>query len=132
MFDIRRLARLLVALGRFNNALPLWQRISVPSVLSEDTKHLLECASRLNRHEVMLDTFRKLREAGAIDRTRLDSELSLLELYDTDAAIKVLEQEISQRPDDKELKLRRSMLGLALDRDDLVDQDLSSSHPETL
>ncbi len=126
VFDIRRLARLLVALGRFNNALPLWQRISVPSVLSEDTKHLLECASRLNRHEVMLDTFRKLREAGAIDRTLLDSELSLLELYDTDAAIKILEQEISQRPDDKELKLRRSMLGLALDRDDLVDQDLSS------
>ena len=105
------------ALGRFNDALPLWQRISVPSVLSEDTKHLLECASRLNRHGIMLDTFRKLREAGAIDRTLLDSELSLLELYDTDAAIKILDQEISQRPDDKELKLRRSMLGLALDRD---------------
>ena len=126
VFDIRRLARLLVALGRFNNALPLWQRISVPNVLSEDTKHLLECASRLNRHGIMLDTFRKLREAGAIDRTLLDSELSLLELYDTDAAIKILEQEISQRPDDKKLKLRRSILGLTLDRDDLVDQDLAS------
>ena len=74
----------------------------------------------------MLDTFRKLREAGAIDRTLLDSELSLLEVYDTDAAIKILDQEISQRPDDKELKLRRSMLGLALDRADLVDKDPSS------
>ena len=126
VFDIRRLARLLFALGRFNDALPLWQRISVPSVLSEDTNHLLECASRLNRHEIMLDTFRKLREAGAIDRTLLDSELSLLEVYDTDAAIKILDQEISQQSDDKELKLRRSMLGLALDRADLVDQDPSS------
>ena len=126
VFDIRRLARLLFALGRFNDALPLWQRISVPSVLSEDTNHLLECASRLNRHEIMLDTFRQLREAGAIDRTLLDSELSLLEVYDTDAAIKILDQEISQRPDDKELKLRRSMLGLALDRADLVDKDPSS------
>ena len=126
VFDIRRLARLLVALGRFNDALPLWQRISIPNVLSEDTKHLLECASRLNRHGIMLDTFRELREAGAIDRTLLDSELSLLELYDNDAAIKILELEISQQPDDKELKLRRSMLGLALDRADLVDQDLSS------
>ena len=126
VFDIRRLARLLVALGRFNNALHLWQRISVPSVLSEDTKHLLECASRLNRHGIMLDTFRKLREAGAIDRTLLENELSLLEVYDTDAATKILKDEISQRPDDTELKLRRSMLGLALDRDDLVDQDPSS------
>ncbi len=126
VFDIRRLARLLFALGRFNDALPLWQQISVPSVLSEDTKHLLECASRLNRHEIMLDTFRKLRKAGAIDRTLLDSELSLLEVYDTDAAIKILDQEISRWPDDKDLKLRRSMLGLALDRADLVDKDPSS------
>ena len=126
VFDIRRLARLLSALGRFNDALPLWQRISVPSVLSEDTKHLLECAGRLNRHKIMLDTFRKLREAGAIDRTLLENELSLLEVYDTDAATKILKDEISQRPDDTELKLRRSMLGLALDRPDLVDQDPSS------
>ena len=65
VFDVRRLARLLGTLGRFNDALPLWQRISVPSVLSEDTKHLLECASRLNRHEIMLHTFRKLRENGS-------------------------------------------------------------------
>ena len=126
VFGIRRLARLLSALGRFNDALPLLQRISVPGVLSEDTRHLLECANRLNRHEIMLDTFRNLRESGAIDRTLLDSELSLLELYDTDAAIKILEDEISLTTDDTELKLRRSILGLALDRDDLVDPDPSS------
>ncbi len=126
VFDMRRLARLLFNLGRFNDALPLWQRISVPSVLSEDTRALLECARRLNRHEIMLDTFKKLRKAGAIDRTLLENELSLLEMYDTDAAIKILDEEISQRLDDTELKLRRSILGLALDRADLVDQDPSS------
>ena len=74
----------------------------------------------------MLDTFRDLRKAGAIDRTLLDSELSLLEIYDTDVAIKILEDEIGLRPDDTDLKLRRSILGLALDRDDLVDPDPSS------
>ena len=124
--DVRRLARLLFDIGRFNDALPLWQRISIPGVLSEDTRHLLECANHLNRHEIMLDTFRELREVGAIDRTLLDIELSLLEVYDTDAAIKVLEEEISKRSDDVELILRRSMLGLALDRVDLVDQDPSN------
>ena len=126
VFDIRRLARLLSAIGRFNDALPLLQRIFVPGVLSEDTRHLLDCASRLNRHEIMLDTFSSLREAGAIDRKLLDSELSLLEMYDVDEATKILDEEISQRPDDTELKLRRSMLGLAIDRADLVDQDPSS------
>ncbi len=125
-FDVRRLALLLSALGRFNDALSLWQRVAVLNVLSSDTRHLLECASRLDRHEVMLETFGKLRQAGAIDRTLLDSELSLLEMYDIDNAIKILDQEITQRPEDKELKLRRSMLGLALDRADLVDQDPSS------
>ena len=126
LFEMRRLARLLFDLGRFSDALPLFQRISAPRVLSEDTRGLLACASRLDRHEIMLDTFRKLREAGAVDRTLLDNELSLLEMYDTDAAIKILNEEINQRPDDTKLKLRRSMLGLALDRADLVDQDPSS------
>ena len=124
--DVRRLALLLYVLGRFNDALPLWQRISAPGVLSADTRYLLECAGRLNRHEIMLHTFGRLRETGAIDRTLLDSELSLLEMYDTDAAIEILGEEIIQRPDDTELKLRRSMLGLALDRADLVDQTPSS------
>ena len=47
-------------------------------------------------------------------------------MYDSDAAIKILNEEIGQRPDDTELKFRRSILGLALDRDDLVDQDPSN------
>lgn len=124
--DVRRLALLLFALRRLHDALLLWQRIAVPNVLSADTRHLLDCARRLNRHDVMLETFRKLRQAGAIDRTLLDNELSFFERYDTDTAIQILNEEISRRPEDKTLKLRRSKLGLALDRADLVDQDPSS------
>ena len=124
--DVRRLAQLLFALGRFNDALPLWQRVAVPNVLSSDTKHLLECAGRLDKHDIMLDTFRELRQAGVADRTLLDNELSLLEMYDTDRAIEILNEEIRRQPEGKALKLRRSRLGLALDRPDLVDQDPSS------
>lgn len=123
VFEVRRLARLFSAMGRFNDALPLWQRIAVPKVLSQDTRYLLDCASRLNRHEVLLNTFGKLREEGAIDRTLLDNELSLLVMYDTEKALRILDEEIKQRSDDEELKLKRSMLGLALDRDDLVDRN---------
>ena len=125
-FDVRRLALLLSALGRFHDALPLWQRIAVPNVLSSDMKHLLDCAGQLNRHDIMLETFRKLRQAGVTDRTLLDNELSLLEVYDTDSAIEILNEEISRRPEDKALKLTRSRLGLALDRADLLDREPSN------
>ncbi len=125
-FDVRRLALLLFALERFNDALPLWKRIAVPNVLSSDTKHLLDCAGQLDRHDIMLKTFRELRQAGVTDRTLLDNELSLLEMYDTNRAIEILNEEISQRPEDKVLKLWRLRLGLALDRTDLVDHDPSS------
>ena len=124
--DVRRLAQLLFALGRFHDALPLWQRITVPNVLSSDTKHLLECAGRLDRHDIMLETFRELRQAGVTDRILLDNELSLLEMYDTDSAIEILNEEISRQPEDKALKLRRSRLGLMLDQPDLVEHDPSS------
>ena len=46
-----------------------------------------------------------------------------LRIYDTDAAIGGLNQEIDRCPSDEELKLRRSILGLELDRTDLIDQD---------
>lgn len=124
--DVRRLALLLFVLRRLHDALLLWQRIAVPNVLSADTRHLLDCARRLNRHDVMLETFRKLRQADAINRTLLDNELSFFERYDTDTAIQILNEEISRRPEDKALKLRRSRLGLRLDRADLVDQEPSS------
>ena len=126
VFEIRWLALLLFELKRFEDALPLWQRITVPNVLSSDTKNLLRCADQLNRHEIMLDIFKKLRQAGVTDRKLIYKELSLLEQYDSDKAIKILDEEISRRPDDKELKLERSWLGLALGKPELIDQDLSS------
>ena len=122
-YDLRRLAILLSELSRHADALPLWQRISAPDSLSTDTKNLLVCASHLARHEVLLETLRNLRKAGQIDRELLDHELRLLEMYDTEKAILVLNEEIAKRPQDKELKLRRSWLGLSQDRDDLVDKD---------
>ena len=122
-FDLRRLAVLLESLGRFDEALPLWQGIADPTVLSSDTRSLLECASRLHRHEVMMAVFRKLREAGQSDRELLEHEITLLEIYDTDEAIRILNDEVAKREEDGALRLRRSWLGLSLDRQDLVDRD---------
>lgn len=126
VFEIRRLALLLSELKRFGDALPLWQRIAVPNAFYFDTMNLLQCADQLNKHGIMLDIFEKLRQAGASNRNLLHKELSLLEQYDTDKAIKILDEEISRRPNDKELKLERSWMGLALDKPELIDRDPSS------
>ena len=123
--DIRRIARLLWVLGRLNDTLPLLQRIYIPGVLSDDTRLLLQISSHLKRDEIMLNIFSDLRRSGATDRSLLRSEVSLLKLYDTDAAIRILEQEISCDPSDTHLRLERSLIGMALDRDDLVDTDPS-------
>ena len=125
-FEVRRVALLLSELKRFEDVLPLWQRIAFPNVLSSDTKHLLQCADQLNKHGIMLDIFEKLRQAGATDRNLLYKELSLLQQYDTDKAIEILDEEISRQPGDKELKLERSWMGLALGKPELIDQDPSS------
>ena len=124
--DIRRLARLLWVLGRFNDALPLLRRICVPGVLSDDTRLLLEISSRLHRHDIMLDVFAKLRESGVSDPTLFDSELSLFQIYDTDTALTILEDEIKLRPDNMDLRLERSIMGISLDRPDLIDPDPSN------
>lgn len=126
VFEIRRLALLLFELKRFGDALPLWQRIADLNTSGSDTIHLLQCADQLNKHGIMLDIFEKLRQAGAIDRNLLYKELSLLEQYDTDKVIKILDEEINRRPDDKELKLGRSWMGVALGKPELIDQDPSN------
>ena len=124
LHDIRRLAVELSDLGRYKDALDLWQRVAVLSVLNTDTRRLLECASRLERHDIMLATFSALRAAGVVDMEMLEYELELLEMYDHEAAIALLKQQIDISGDPK-LILRLSLLGLALDRAELIARDLS-------
>jgi hypothetical protein len=119
--DIRRLATLLWEMGRHKDALPLLQQVTISSVATGDTRRLLACASRLGRHDIMLETFQQLRSAGAVGPDLLENELQLLETYDTAAAITVMQEEIA-KTGDKTLRLRLSYLGLALDRQDLVER----------
>jgi hypothetical protein len=60
-----------------------------------------------------------------VKTVKLEYKLALLERYDTTSAIEVLKREIAKDGDTK-LKLRLSVLGLALDRPELVEKELSS------
>ena len=123
VFEIRRLALLLFELKRFEDALPLWQRIAAPDAFGFDTRHLLQCAHLLERHDVMLGIFRELRRAGVVSKTLFDMEFSFFREYDVEETIRILDEEIGRWPEDKELGLLRSALGLEFDRPELVDSD---------
>ena len=49
----RKLAALLHDLGRYRDALPLWQTLAPAGTSSIDTRRLLDCASRLGREDIV-------------------------------------------------------------------------------
>ena len=90
VFEIRRLALLLFELKRFAEALPLWQADcrSRHAYRFRYKACLLECANRLEKHDIMLSIFEKLRQAGVVNKALFDAELSLLIEYDIEKAIR--------------------------------------------
>ncbi|MYE61432.1 MAG: GreA/GreB family elongation factor [Candidatus Dadabacteria bacterium] len=74
----------------------------------------------------MLSIFEELRQAGVVNKTLFEAEFSFLIEYDIEKAIEILDKEIKRCPEDKELSLRRSFLGVELDRPELIDDDPSS------
>lgn len=116
----RRLARGLSEIGLLNEALPLWEELADRTKDSSDTRNLLECARRLRRHELVLTTCESLRNAGVRERSLLDLEISLLEQYGIESAIKLLEEHLTGHPEDSEMRIRLSIIGLRVDRKQLV------------
>ncbi|MGD1154987.1 MAG: GreA/GreB family elongation factor [Terriglobia bacterium] len=121
--DRRRLARLFSSCGRHMEALPLWHDLAEATKLTDDTRHLIECALNLGKHDIVLTACRKLRQAGVGDGRLLDLELSLLEKYDVEAAIKLLQAHLTDHSDDRPRRLSLSVLGLRLNRKELVPRD---------
>jgi len=119
--DIRILGLLLAELGRHKDALPVWQRIASRTSLTSDTRRLIDCAARLKRHDVILDVCRALRSSGFEDESLLSHEASILQTYDPDGAVAILDQYLTRHPNANLIRLQRSALGLQLGRKDLVD-----------
>jgi nucleoside phosphorylase/tetratricopeptide (TPR) repeat protein len=121
--DLRLLAALLSELGRHGDALPIWQRLAPVRHLSNDTRALIHCASTLGDHGTVLTTCRALRQAGVQDGELLNLELGLLELYDPSAALALMNEHLSEHPDDRVVRFRLSIMGLRLNRPDLLSGD---------
>lgn len=118
--DIRILGSLLMELGRYSDALPLWNRIASPRQLTLSTRRLMECAERLKRHDVIMEVCGKLRDAGIENEELLSYEGSIRQLYDPETAVELLQQYLARHPDAKRIRLQLSALGLYLARKDLI------------
>ena len=114
------LARLLMLIGRPSDALPFWQELFDREAPGLDPKNLLACAARLNRDDVVMQTCDRLHARGVDDWKVLEFETQYLEKYKIDLAIERLQTFITQHPDNKLAKLRLSLIGLRLNRGELV------------
>jgi tetratricopeptide (TPR) repeat protein len=113
------LANLLMLIGRPGEALPLWQDLfnTDPNF---DYGKLLNCAARLQRDDIVLQTFDTLHERGISEWNLLEFEISYLEKYKINVAIERLQVFIEQNPGDKIAQLRLSMIGLRLNKPELI------------
>lgn len=114
------LARLLMLIGRPADALPLWQDLFDSGDPLFDPGHLLNCAAQLRRDDLVMHTCDQLHARGVGDWHLLEFEVSYLQKYKIDLAIRRLQTFIAQNPDHKLAKLRLSLIGLGLNRPELV------------
>ena len=137
----RNLAALLHDLGRYSEALVIWESIiqirgfamlgDTPQMgaTASDMRRLLECATRLGRNEVVLEVCRKLRTDGALVEGAFEFELEILESSDLNAAIHLLDQYLEVHPGDRIMQLRRSAAARASGHHEQVIADPESMPP---
>jgi tetratricopeptide (TPR) repeat protein len=127
--EVRWIAQLLSEVGRHSDALGLWLRIAPTNAFTEDTKQLLNCAGRLERHDVIMKTCATLRQGGVIEHDVVLFEVQTLQEYDLDGAIAVLQEYLAKFPDDKHVRLRLSEIGINRNRPSVVDATPTSMPP---
>ncbi|MGD0156646.1 MAG: hypothetical protein ABSB50_11135 [Terracidiphilus sp.] len=105
--------------GEYRRALPLWKRIAkIGNSLA--LRQTLACAQRLGESADILAICRMIRESGIDDRNTLQVEADLLQDDDLEGAIAVLQDYLSRHPDDAEVRLRLTHIGLEHGRAELI------------
>lgn len=126
----RKLAALLHDLGRYAEALILWQSVCYGSGAGPlDSRRLLECANRLGREDVVLEAYRELRSRGDLGEDALGFELEILDRHDPEQALTLLEKHVENHPEDRVMRLRRSVLARRLGHQELVTAEPQSMPP---
>lgn len=119
------LGRLFFMIGRLADALPLFQEAFNANVPSFDAGNLLDCAARMRKDGVVIDTFRTLRQRGVNDWGTVSFGVQYLQKYVPQEAVDVLDGFLKDNPDHKLAKLYRSVIGVMSDRAELVNGTLA-------
>ena len=112
--------RILMMQGRFADALPLYEELFRSGTPGFDPMQLLECAGRLNRDELALDTFDELHRRRSVDWRLLEIELHYLRQYHALKAIDRLNAFLERNPEHKLARLHRSAIAWEIGLNDLV------------
>lgn len=120
------LTRILMEFGRWVDALPLAQYLFKTVGVRFDPNLLLNCAGRLQRDDVILETFDYLHERGFRAWETAEYESQYLEQYDYEKAISRLQEFIVANPDHRLARLRLAIVGLRYGRNDLVQVSLAT------
>jgi tetratricopeptide (TPR) repeat protein len=97
------LARFFMDLGEDDQALPLLQQAADCTRLTVETRALLDCAQRMQQHDVIRDVCRLLRLNGADTKATRSMELQILFGYVPREAAELIRELIAKHSDDRDL-----------------------------
>ena len=97
------LGRLFVDLDDDEAALPVLEQAADWSRLTPETRSLLDCAQRLQKHDVMLEVCQTLRKNKNDTKQSRSLELQVLYAYVPEQAKELIDELVKQHPDDRQL-----------------------------
>lgn len=126
--EARILARSLKGLGDAALAVPIWERLAQPpDRVTADTLELVDCARQAGRDAVVLERCAAVRAAGMWVRELASVEIdTLLKYHENAEVIPLLADYLRRVPSDVRARLNLSILGIQLNRSELVDTDPAS------
>lgn len=114
------LARLFMRLEMFAEALPLFQQLFNLNMQAFDSGQLLDCASRLHRDDVVIETCAELDKRGQDLWEIVSFEVQYLQKYSRERAVARLEGFLKTHPGHKLAILMRSVIGVQSQQPALV------------
>jgi tetratricopeptide (TPR) repeat protein len=114
------LARLFMRLEMFTEALPLFQQLFALNMERFDSGQLLDCAARLHRDDIVIETCEELARRGQDLWEIVSFEVQYLQKYSREKAIARLESFLNVHPGHKLAILMRSVIGVQSQQANLV------------
>lgn len=131
------LAYLLALLEQHAEALAVFRDFIKPCAFDWAMHRALDCAREAEDHQFILEFCPQLRHTGNATPFTIETEVGTLEIHsEFDAAIEIIDEYLANPKDGefaKKLRVRRSILGMRLNRPELVETDLSQlPHVDTV